>query len=464
MFKGVIKQNSRKILLELLEEIKFENVYVGCCGAFTIEILLARNFELKKIVSSDVSVFTNAIGNFLHGRDYDIKLKSEALRHVSLDKYANGNLLEKTALILFLHDLSDFHKMTNLYNKRMYENYLIAADQIIRQKMARLTQNHNLFKDKKIEMVYHAEDVVDFVKRVPAGNKDLFIAFPPFFFGDYEKQYQYLVDNVDCTSLMCDYEMFNDKSLLNMVKYMHDKGIRYIIGTNKVELFKDMPGVNVVAYDYFTQTEVVSFITNIDLSTKFAQINSQFLSGAYGVKIGNEKTVDDLDEKTKIQVKEIPPDLFDSFRRSRISKKIKKLSMPMLKFGVFADDVLIGIFGVDMVKITYQTDHFYLLSDLPICNHRNVAKLIAGIPTCKEVRDFIKNKYLFDYESILTTAFTNSPVSMKYRNFWKVDNRGKDKSSGMNFINYIAPMGKMTVQEIYNKWLKLQLAKEQNAV
>lgn len=105
-----------------------------------------------------------------------------------------------------------------------------------------------------------------------------------------------------------------------------------------------------------------------------------------------------------------------------------------------------------------QEDSFYLLSDMPVVNEYDSAKLIAALATTRDVRKYLVGNYLVDYPTIRTTAFTDKPVAMKYRNFWKVDERNEKK----HFINYIADMGKYHKNDVIQKWLSLRKEKEEN--
>jgi hypothetical protein len=454
MFKGVIKNNSRKILMDLLRNKPLENVYVGCSGAFTIEMLILRNLKPKAIFSSDVSMFTNAIGYFLTDRDYSIEISDLRPEYHFLRQYIDRGLEYKTAVVLYLQDISDYVNHKNYYVSRMYENYLISYKEIIEQKVLRLHEQKDYIKSKKVPFYYQGEDVIDFVERCKKG--DLFIAFPPFFKGGYEKQYTFIGETLIAPELHTKYKMFTDTSLLSMVGILQYKEADYVIVTNKGAFFQNDPKVYCVGYDYFTQTEMVTFISNFKTDTKFAKIDSSFVAKTYGVKIASKEDLLTINLNTNIDIREIPLDLFDSIRLSRLSHKIKKYPSPMIKFGVFAEDKIIGIFGVNLIEIKGKRDYYYLLSDLPVENVGDVAKLIAALSACSSVREYIRKKYVFDFDFIKTTAFTDKPVSMKYRNFWKVANRGKDRETGMQFINYVTEMGKLHKKDILQKWLSIR--------
>jgi len=347
--------------------------------------------------------------------------------------------------------MSAYYRSFNYYNMRMIETYAEEYEDMIEVKAKRLREVKEIFDNSGVEFIYKAQDVVEFVKEIPEGY--LFVAFPPFYFGDYEKQYEFLSQTIYAPDLECDYKMFDDESLKEMVVTLLERKISFIIGTNKPEIFEDMEGVNEVSYDYFSPNEVVHFITDSDFASQVAGINTKKLI-PYEVELITREEIDRFDKNTVIEVKEIPLDLLDSIRRTRISEKVKKLSAPLTKFGCFADGKLFGVFGVDVINMRYSTDSFYLLSDLPVENYGKVSKLVPALATTYEISEYLKKKYLVSYGTIITTCFTDKPESMKYRNFWKNDSVKVDKEKG-RFINYKAQMGVYKIKDIYERWLRL---------
>lgn len=455
MFKGTIKGNSRKILLSLLKERNYKNYAIGCCGAFTIENLILLNLKAKNILSSDVSEYTTALGYFLSDKDFCVHIKDPTFKF--LDKYIEGDLIDKVAAILYLQDISEYCKKSNLYYSRMWDNYLIGYEDVIEVKKQRLKEYKERFRDGVENFSYIPRDVTRFIDDIPDSSY-LFVSFPPFYVGGYEKLYSFINDVLETSQLTVEYNEFNDDSLIIVVDRLLERNIDFIIGTNRVELFEDKDGVKIVAHDYFSKGELVHFITNHNYDRNFAKISTPKYPMFLGLEVATADDIRAMNEKTKIEIKEISLPLFDSIRMSVIAKNIKPVS-PTLKFGCFADNKLFGIFGIDFMRIDRVTDCFYLLADMPVTNEGKIAKLVVGLATTKEVRKFIKYKYLFDYDLIRTTAFTNNPVSMKYRNFFKVEKRGEKE--GRKFINYIAPMGSMNIHDVYHKWLSLRGEKDE---
>lgn len=435
----------------LKEQQSLPKVWVGCSGAFTIETLLLKNLPPREIVSSDVSIFTNAIGFYLTDQDFDLGIGKNEYQY--LTPYIEKSLAHKCAVVLFLQDVSDFASGSNHFDLRMIENYAVEHEKIIEAKVKRLKEQKAEWERSSIKHSYLAKDVTEVAGMVNQG--ELFLAFPPFYKGGYEKLYKFIDEVIVSDSLRVPYDLFTDESLVALVKTLIAHNADFIIGTNRGELFGGWEKVNHAAFDYFSDSELVTFITSLNIKSRFAKNESSFISPTYGVTLATKEDILKISQTSKIEIREIPLDLFDSIRLTRISDKVKKVADPTLKFGVFVEGKLAGVFGIDIAGIKGSENAYYLLSDIPVENSYDLAKLIAALASSRAVADFIKRNYLLGCDFIKTTAFTDKPEAMKYRNFFKSISRGKTKD-GQAFINYQASMGLLHTNDIISKWLKFR--------
>ena len=73
---------------------------------------------------------------------------------------------------------------------------------------------------------------------------------------------------------------------------------------------------------------------------------------------------------------------------------------------------------------------------------------------CREMKQILDEKSIRNYRSIMTTAFTENPVSMKYRGIYELIKRGKTKE-GKQFLNYRGEFDQTTTfQEVVQIWTK----------
>lgn len=113
--------------------------------------------------------------------------------------------------------------------------------------------------------------------------------------------------------------------------------------------------------------------------------------------------------------------------------------------------------------------HIYLLSDFPVrlSAYRHLAKLVLIAALSRESQLLAERTAHKRIRSVVTTAFTDRPISMKYRGLFHLLTR-KEKKSGAregssisdNYyaqpfeLNYGAEIGKWTLAEGLSMWWK----------
>jgi hypothetical protein len=70
------------------------------------------------------------------------------------------------------------------------------------------------------------------------------------------------------------------------------------------------------------------------------------------------------------------------------------------------------------------------------------------VTQCQDTKTFIEERLIRRLTSIITTAFTDKPVSMKYRGVYELYKRGK------GFLNYRTEFTSATFQEVIGLWMK----------
>ncbi|MEW5724779.1 MAG: hypothetical protein AB1896_16825, partial [Thermodesulfobacteriota bacterium] len=119
---------------------------------------------------------------------------------------------------------------------------------------------------------------------------------------------------------------------------------------------------------------------------------------------------------------------------------------------VFIDGYLFGFLSYSLARnggSQNMLTYIYQMSDFVVrTNIGRLSKLLLLITTTREVRDIIRKHFIAPFERIYTTAFTDKPVSMKYRGVYDLAKRGE------GFLNYEAPMGTRTLPEAVETWVK----------
>jgi hypothetical protein len=120
---------------------------------------------------------------------------------------------------------------------------------------------------------------------------------------------------------------------------------------------------------------------------------------------------------------------------------------------VFLDGYLFGFLLFDVIRYGMDQDKatrgVYLLSDFVIAHPvKKISKLLLLSTKTKELQQILKEKFIQSVDFILTTAFTDKPVSMKYRGVYNLMKRGA------GFLQYTTESGTLTAEEAVKIWNK----------
>lgn len=169
---------------------------------------------------------------------------------------------------------------------------------------------------------------------------------------------------------------------------------------------------------------------------------------------------DDIGEK--VSIKKLTSGQFFSLRSQYMNHNIKPGS-PNLAYAVLVDGVIIGSFALMKQNSLsnfdkyIQTPSIYLLSDFPVSNSKydRLAKLVLYVALSSEVKIICENLSRRRIYSMVTTAFSNNPVSMKYRGIFQLLTRKENEKTNEKYeINYGAMLGEWTMQEGLEIWKK----------
>ena len=454
MFFGTIPGEVQSIMMGIIKEWDCEDIFVGCSGNFTVEKII---FPLNKfrLHSNDVTFYSHALGRFLTGADFDVRLTEDGRKKIPwVEQYCKGRL-EKLAVVLLASAMVRFIDKSALFYRTMIEQYREQFAKLHAKTVARLEKVSMSVND------YFNGDVIDFVNNAPfdAG----FISYPPFskagksYVKDFEKlKPLFEFDTppftiLDKDGLVSFFEMLTEK------KY-------WLIGTDMrlPEHFEPF----LCAISKTTNRGVpIHIYSNSDKRYYVGarqQVNSCNIPRLMpGDLVGEHIEIKILDNAT-----------FQTLRSEYMNINIIPGSAT-LALGVIVDGKLIGVYAFSSSPTLsnwdthIDTPTMYLLSDFPVepVDYDRLAKLVLYAALSKESQSIaqkISRKRIF---SLVTTAFTNKPVSMKYRGLFKVLNRKENEAATSSVpseayyqqryqINYGAPMGQWSLAEGLSLWKK----------
>jgi len=156
---------------------------------------------------------------------------------------------------------------------------------------------------------------------------------------------------------------------------------------------------------------------------------------------------------------------FNGLRSMYLNERIRPGSVTAA-YAVLFNGALLGVFAISTsMKGTpagVEPPSVYLMSDFSVlAGHRRAAKLVVMAATSREARLLIERVTKRRIHSMVTTAFSQRPQSMKYRNVFRLlgrkDASPEDQAVGFKFaLNYGGPIGEASLDEVLKRWEALK--------
>ncbi|MCL6442558.1 MAG: hypothetical protein K6T83_03705 [Alicyclobacillus sp.] len=428
MFVGTINEDLRALISDAVKEWDVQDLYVGCSGNFTIERMLKDSgFRMH---GNDVSLYTCTIGEYLVGRDFPVKVNDP--EYAWLEPYLEPGI-PKIATILLCTSLLDGYGRHEPFFARRRKAYRDQWERIHTEtceKVFRALEGLHLAS-------FWRGDCVEWAQITP--QDAAFISFPPTYKAGYEKLYK-AFDSV-FEWQRPEYEIFDDDRLLVMVEAVKQKK-HWIIAKDA-----QIPGLE--------EYEVGRVQTSLRSKPFIVYSNSSHMR----LTMPHQKTEpvpiprfgpdDEMREDSVLSVAKITQGQMNTLRSQYLNPGIAPASAGLC-LAVLVDGKLIGAIGLSKGK--FGEGEAYMMTDFAIrpTRYKRLSKLVLVAALSIEVRRLFEQASNMRCPNIGTTAFTDKAVSMKYRGLFELHSR-KEKPAR---LNYVARMGRWTLREGYQWWLK----------
>ena len=454
MFHGSIPASVQQILGDIVKGWKASDIYVGCSGNFTIERIL-HGATTASLHGNDVTIYSCLLGAYFSGQPLNARFKESYdgpmafVRDYMKDDasiIAVAMLLSKMATFLASKPNPYYEKMIAAY-KKQWKELFGATDTKLRD-------------IKPFLKSFYAGDVIKWVDDVPPEHG--FICYPPFYAGDYEKMFTVIESVIEWEPPQ--YDMIDKDKIFDMFRKLTERQY-FMFGTNdELPEFREHlcgiaqttnRGVPLYVYARAEKSRVI--------------LPRQNVASLMVERLGEHE---DIGDDIKLIV--LKTENFHALRSQYMNPYIKP-GQESAAYGVLVDNKLIGVFAFSAGPTLAQwgkhieTPTMYLLSDFPVApsKYKRLAKMVLYAALSKESKllaEGISNRRM---RSLITTAFSKNPVSMKYRGLFRllskkelpgVDEDETDMSKiyynqGWQ-LNYGAPLGKWTLKEGLAEWKK----------
>jgi hypothetical protein len=439
MFQGTIPQQARRVIASYIP-LMTDSVQILCSGNFTAETVLRLNGFTGTITSNDVSLYTSAIGWSLTGADFRLDI-GEALKN---EHKFNFTVAEKAATTILLLELSQFYPRKNDYQRRMYEAMLVRWPELLKRMTVKLEEKRQALRISQ----YHCADALQVIEAAPKGVT--FLSFLPTYKGGYEKLYKTLESLVDWDRPS--YGIFDPKDYA-LPKKIIESGNPYLVYT-EFPLHDGFPQIEKpVAVIQKSRSMSIFVYSNMKASPKIIQLRQKIApANPYKLLAPDEA----IDPRASLEIQPIRGDVFDYLRTLYLKPSIL-WSKAQFTYAVTADGKIAGLIGLTLPTVGFRKELgevIYMIADLAVPSvHKRLSKLILLAATSKEMKDILEKKLIKMVDTVYTTAFSNNPVSMKYRGVFTLANRKEVNSSeGRYALNYFAKLGNLSLKDILPLW------------
>jgi hypothetical protein len=425
MFVGAINNDLRSILAALAPSWRDLPVYVGCSGAFTIERLLAHA-GVRAIHGNDVSLYSCALGHHLAGLPFRLYLADSRLAW--LEPFLDPGLPTISTLLLCT-TLFQFWERDNPYHRRMLDAYQHRFAELHAQTLAKV--------EKALAGValrsFYAGDVVDFLAQAP--EESVVLSFPPTYRGGYERLYQKMDAAFDWDRPT--YALFTEDRFAALREAMQGKRLWLVS--------RDAPIPELAAYQVgLVQTSLRSKPVWVYSNHRRATLTQphQRLDPVPYARV--QDTI-----SAPLTLSPLTQAELNTLRSEYLAPTIVPARVEC-SYGVFAGGRLAGAVAFNRPTFGGWCDT-YLVTDFAVSAPiARLSKLVLAAAVSVEMRLLLEQRYAGRIATVGTTAFTDKPVSMKYRGLFDLVSRKPGQ------LNYVARAGRWTLEEALAWWTKTQ--------
>ena len=433
MFTGSVCSHAREWFKSNANAFAGKDVICGCSGNFTIETVLSQvQNPPKSIFSNDVSLYSSALGAYYTDSE-PLNLKIKSVPFEWLSDFLKGSE-SMAATIVVLLEMSQYNRQhKTAYHQRMLDLFVRYFSNFHSKALSRLRARKKMLRVDK----YLACDVKGLVERKE--SDDIFLSFMPTYSGGYERLYKFL-DSIFEWHDRPEYQIMDIEGKENLLQLMKEKGNYVHVDDvhrdflNTVAIIEG--GHNRPVFIYSDLQEVESEVY------KRAKHNHKKPS----VKILGPDEIIESDELTLVMFSSAE---FAWFRDQYLSRAITPAD-PQWRFGVCLGGVLIGVIGWSR---GYDGTSYYMMCDvaLPSEKYKRLSKLVCMVANSREMLHVLRQQTGKFWGTFTTTAFTQKPVSMKYRGV--LDFLGRNEKQGK--LNYGGCFGG-SFKKAVKKWRKME--------
>jgi hypothetical protein len=442
MFFGTTPQIVSQYLFKELKRINPKRIFVPFAGNFVCEQIASMACPDAEILSTDVSIYSRAIGFGVNDVDFKLELTEETKKDFPFlaDKQKP---IEKAAIIIL------FSEIAKIYLKRekikYYENQYNDAKKNIEKYFNQVLGKLQKFKETS-KFKFFGIDACEVLKDVKKG--DFVFYDPPVLLGDYEKMFDALNKCLVYDEVL--YTQMTEELKREQINEMHKKGATIYWRTNGEKLV--IPECLRQVFHYQYKWNAAYHIYSNANSASFVGSFEPLKEIIKNIKIFGKN--DEITENSKIDVVLYPSNAGNHYRMLWVKKA--QMTSAGWCYLVFIDGKLLGLLQLES-GLKFGSDYIIIFSDpvSPFSKYKRLSKLILYLCCTKEMLKTINDISMWEHTGFTTRVFTNAAVSMKYRGIFELTERKEDKTSDYkNILIYHSKKHYNTYRDALKEWLK----------
>jgi hypothetical protein len=421
MFVGAVPRQAIEQVTRSVPFASWGDVFVGCSGSFRLDRAVHAVHPKLRVHSNDVSLLSCSMGAAAAGQPFDMRFTG---RLAFIEEHLVARpMMARLAAIQVAQEMAKY-RADNPFAAAHFEHYRARFVEFLDIATGRL---ETYMGHLAIES-FHAGDFRDQAQRAKDAGGGI-VAYPPTYKNGYENLFKFVDQNTEWERPA--YRVWNPSGIESWIDELDALAVRYCVLTD-LKLERHEP---ITAF-YGVLKPVYAYANAGNTSVKRTSNNARPF--AY-----KPVDADLLTVATKVEIIAASSAQMNFLKDGHLSKGIKHTDGSN-NFLVFLDRCLAGGFILDKDK--WDATVLYMLCDFSLSPKSRVSKLIAMLATSETVTQRLEVKFLQRIESLCTTAFTDNPVSMKYRGVWDLVARNPGS------LQYASKVRRQTPSAIYAEW------------
>lgn len=414
MFFGTTPAIIAQFLHEEFSRLKPKRVFVPFAGNFIVEQIAslagkAHGFS-PEILSTDVSLYSRAIGFGLTDQSFDCRIKPHILEDFPLFENTTSPIERAATVIFFAEVAKMFPKQHIPYYQQLGKHAQARAESYF----IKIRNNLEAFKKNTAMLRFFGTDACEMLPLVEKG--DVVFYDPPVLLGDYEKMFAPLRDTFDFTEPT--YTEMTDEVKQRHLQELREKGATVYYRTNNPlpEPPKDYTEVFRYQYKWHGYYCVYANQASERFCGRFQPLREEVEH--YPI-IGES---DEITLQSRIDIVPVNSKVGNHYRMMWVKKaEMGSMGMPFL---VLIDGKIAGLLVLES-GLKFGTDLVIIVSDpaAPTSRYKRLSKLMLHICCTETVLKMLNEKTMWEHTGFTTRVLTNNPVSMKYRGLFNLAKR-----------------------------------------